>query len=867
MANGQSSKEAICTRRTRRKADDVVKPLVGSSRKRPKHGVPTTTVTERNSSSIPGTRRKRVDRSGVKKQSSSLKEGMTEKEKEQLNKLLKKAALNEKITSTIKVQLQDRTEKTSNSDNELSDTDSFTRPKKPSSTRVTIKNNSQEPFTTSKRSSLRTLQEDEEQVEEPHEFCADENEVDEDGKADLEHDDDDEPMDMMGKDIDTTAPILGVSDDEQELSFNPTPAAANSADEVTSEPNRDHNAYYSTHPAAAITSSNLNQVEEEEQLREEELPEDLASGVEDQKKMLVKMGCMDESVVLNIVQLLKQAIFSQFKSSFNQVLQEIRTDRHTIKKLRQHVSELTSVVSTTASAIFIKNTSSNPRIKEIQKKLCLLPALFNDHLMLKVIPRVVLGFLVTTITEGSSYISLETKGIEFFSVLYFSKQPNEKKKEKFESEVGRIYSKFRYSLLMSSFLAMQNNSFNIFQKDKMRTGVLDDFSTREEDTATTVPSVSAMLQPFWLKPGYILSDHCIYAANKQEKRGGTDAYDESQPSVDTSQTVGDSESLDMQDSSQSSGKPKVSRSGPLTHDEIATEAASMLYKIITSMLYRSRAASKVQLFHDVTYLFTGWGQHAVPIDQRTLKISWEKPRTSEIDYIDSLPKTKIIPPNDRHSSFGQEVTQIDLDNIAHLQELISDHPELSLVIEHEVSVNGNVSFLRYRMNLIEVSCRLLAAYTTLESAAKGKDALRADKRCFKSIIVLSLGLRRLMNRAIDDLKSHSSVPWLDNFNTKGKRGRPKQSSSISANSADQQVTQYTFEEINGMSLDQLLPPPSKQKELLNQMILNMTEEEFNARMHKVNRPGNTVNNNVGMAVLGNDKARIKANESEGVFGF
>ena len=88
----------------------------------------------------------------------------------------------------------------------------------------------------------------------------------------------------------------------------------------------------------------------------------------------------------------------------------------------------------------------------------------------------------------------------------------------------------------------------------------------------------------------------------------------------------DSESQDVQESSQSSDKPKTARSGPLTQDEIGTEAAAMVYRVITAILYRSRSSTKTQLFHDVMYLFTGWGQHSVPVDQESLKIKWESSR-------------------------------------------------------------------------------------------------------------------------------------------------------------------------------------------------------------------------------------------------
>ena len=130
--------------------------------------------------------------------------------------------------------------------------------------------------------------------------------------------------------------------------------------------------------------------------------------------------------------------------------------------------------------------------------MSLLPAIFNDVVLLKIVPRVVIGFFVTNIMEDSTYPTLQSKGIEFMSVMNFSLQPNEKK-EKFASEVGKVYSKFRYSLLMSSFLAMQRNAFRKFKTDSTESvcvvpaGSMDGESLGGHNTLT-------MLQPFWLKP-------------------------------------------------------------------------------------------------------------------------------------------------------------------------------------------------------------------------------------------------------------------------------------------------------------------------------------------------------------------------------
>ena len=69
---------------------------------------------------------------------------------------------------------------------------------------------------------------------------------------------------------------------------------------------------------------------------------------------------MDESVMLRIIGTLQKYISSSVNSALEEVLKEIRSDRNDVKKLREHVEGLTSIITTTASAMFIKNPSSHP---------------------------------------------------------------------------------------------------------------------------------------------------------------------------------------------------------------------------------------------------------------------------------------------------------------------------------------------------------------------------------------------------------------------------------------------------------------------------------------------------------------------------
>lgn len=754
--------------------------------------------------------------------------------REQLASLMSQANLDENVVSVLKEQLQTGTEARESQNNLVNHSPSGTKYVAPHEVEEEEPEDSDE--------------------ENKGEFQAD-NPFDADSEDDSA-DNDDEPLADMNPDCNQTVPNLGESDDEQEVSFN---GGLDVATETINAEKEKQSIPVQTRPCTPHSSSRRSLLSP---------PTTLTNNVDDAgfgRSLPTVPEQFDESVMLNVIGTLRHHVSSTVNSSLDQILKEIRSDRDSVKMLRDDVDSLTSMITTMACAIFIKNQSTHPRMKEIQRHLCLLPALFNDAFMLKVIPRVVTGFISRNVNGVSTENELQLKGIELYTVLHFSRQPGETKNEKYDSEVGRVYSTYRCSLLLSSLLAMQKNSFGTFRPEG-KAGGLGTITIIDDERSTVVPGLQRGVQPFWLKPGYVTSEHCMTAANKQEKRGATDTAEETQNTNESSQTQGDVHAIDMQDSSQPTGKQKLSRTGPLTQNEIGTEAAVMVYKIITGTLYRSRYATKLQLFHDVLYVFTGWKQHTHSskelkvVNQSSLRLQWEGNNEDEKDYTANIPSAKVVRPQDRRSNMGYDDEQLDVQNIANLESIIGRHPELSLIIEHDALVNGSTKLLRYRLSLIEVACRSLSAYITLESAAKFKYALCADKQSFKSVLVLALGLRRLMEKAVSDINDGQDVPWKDNcITTKPKRGKRKQSNSTSPSDIGTR-TPYKFECVNGLSLDHLQPPSSKQKEALHQMLLNLTDEEYNTKMDNVNG-----NDAVGTCGVGNRETRIEADESEFIF--
>ncbi len=113
----------------------------------------------------------------------------------------------------------------------------------------------------------------------------------------------------------------------------------------------------------------------------------------------------------------------------------------------------------------------------------------------------------------------------------------------------------------------------------------------------------------------------------------------------------------------------------------------------------------------------------------------------------------------------------------------------------------------------------------------------------------------------------TEVPWATNVCESKRRGRPRGSGTKIIDTAESSDNQnYKFEDVCGISLDQLQAPPSKQKEILNNMLLHLTEEEFNAR-DLTSNGFNDLNQTGPTSYLQSDVVPIEADETQGVFGF
>lgn len=86
-----------------------------------------------------------------------------------------------------------------------------------------------------------------------------------------------------------------------------------------------------------------------------------------------------------------------------------------------------SVFNTSDCLLFNKQPATTLRAKEIQRTIFLFSAIFSDNVMLKIFSCVVIGFFVTRSCHGLIYTGVLSKDIQYYAVLNFLLQANERK--------------------------------------------------------------------------------------------------------------------------------------------------------------------------------------------------------------------------------------------------------------------------------------------------------------------------------------------------------------------------------------------------------------------------------------------------------
>ena len=141
-------------------------------------------------------------------------------------------------------------------------------------------------------------------------------------------------------------------------------------------------------------------------------------------------------------------------------------------------------------------------------------------------------------------------------------------------------------------------------------------------------------------------------------------------------------------------KPSGSRTNFLQQsnedNKVQNHVAVKLYKEVIENMHDSRFHSKSALFEELLYLFISWKRTGLKLDQDATKMSWyieydkdvHLVPMSRIPLTDTSTNLKVV-----GSSATAAATKVNTLNVENLTDVITAHPEMILVVSHEVIIH------------------------------------------------------------------------------------------------------------------------------------------------------------------------------------
>ena len=541
---------------------------------------------------------------------------------------------------------------------------------------------------------------------------------------------------------------------------------------------------------------------------------------------------LELSVIMSFMRTMKAEVMASVNEVTKSTMQKVKAQGNILNSLREDMEDFSSILTATSAIIFNRQLGLMPKSKQLQKHLCILPALFNERLIMVVMSRCYLGFYDNEISAMYRGVNIpvvtdfETLGRRFLQLMFFAKQRNETKREKYATDLGKTYSKLIHGVLLSVIMAQQDNAFNTFKRDKETNHQSLSSIERSFHADRGDDNNSKIQQPKWLAPNFICREHCDEAAARIEKRTKDDRTDNGvELSTDGSLSNSSIEDGAKKPSRNQQNRMKQQKGTEISKSDVALEAAGMVYRLITNILHRCRDTAKLQLFHDLSYLFTGWGngRGTSAIDQKSLTMKWKQIASRDVDYVETVSYTRQAKIQDRYNMNKFEFEDINSDNVKVLRHFMRDHPEMCLVVEQDVSLAGRIKRITCHIHITEFVCKLIAAFSVINSNSSSVQAMCIDRSALKVAAVISIAIRNIIDRTLKDVDYDGASRWANMKTGKTKSATSKQ--QIDETSADG----YIFPEIDGISMDTLQPSNSGQKDTLWPMCLHLKESEYHMK--------------------------------------
>ncbi len=564
---------------------------------------------------------------------------------------------------------------------------------------------------------------------------------------------------------------------------------------------------------------------------------------------------IDTTTIRNIILEVEKRINSKITSQYALVNDRLSSLESKILDLKEEATYLSTLCSIALEPKKRKRDIIDERDEIVRKKLVLLETIFDDDVFRVVLGRCVLGqcnrrFKSLRTTNYSSTAK------ELLLTVFFARQPDEGK-ETYSTELGQAYSIFRRGVMLTALRGVQNDKLRRFLPPDVNIPITVQSSLGGGDNNNLTNSISRssmhhgiesnlrkMKQPNWLQRGYITEADIDTVIKKKETKACNRNVESN----------GDEGELNRH----RSGKEKTIR-----RKEVAESAATRLYEIISNVMHRARDAAKLSFFYEVGYLFVGWKQFGVTLDQSKLKMYWVENDIVDIPEINEIPSVSELSFDDRYFNYEEdEVILKRSHNLKKMAKLMMDRKEMILIAEHDIQVKAmhyvdktvsgklkkekvakiETRFIRKAINIIDTTCRFLAAFSEFGAAGSPAHFLSTDQNSLRSVFVISVFIRDMINLIMEDVKE-KGITWL---NTVVKK----------------RMVEHGSEIIDKSTITHYLPTPSKQRETLSSMVLTLTPHEYDT-VHTSNQSREKQDD---MDTQGTEET-INIDEGNGIYDF
>lgn len=480
-------------------------------------------------------------------------------------------------------------------------------------------------------------------------------------------------------------------------------------------------------------------------------------------------------------------------------------------KLRTEVAELRLMVATSD---VLKKKNRSDRQEQLDASLVLFEVVFCDSLIQMAVETCTIGH-VTTFLQDTSERDYGHRAADAIRVMHFARQRKDTK-DRFNSNIGQCYSRFRRGVVLTTLKAAQDNILRTFRSrydanDKNGDGPTDGTYTdsRRADVKPELPS--------WAQPGFVRFEHV-----ERSRRG-------------------------IEEVNQHKTKKKPSDS---VKDELSDHAADRLYSLIRSRFHACRDTARLGIFNEFGYIFADWSKTplddgAVVVDQDTMKFEWFSEDTSGLNIdLKTVPVLRTrMSTSWRTSDPLIKMSELESENQSILSTFLGRHQEMLLHVTHDVFVlrdkrgkrnegrsGGSADGMEFEenlgelkqihrvFNLFDIACRYLASYTGFSQYRSPKHVLSSHPNSLRAVFGIAALLREIT--AIFVAKSRE-------FGV--REGLRSHRNDIG---------------VHSVRIDDLLPPLSKREGPLKRSGIQLTKQAYE-RLHFTETPADMLQTNSG----------------------